>query len=273
MTNSSAPYFPGSAWLDPTAVLIKRFEELADKGLLHLVSNMVIKVQVLGDASTEQLAEISRTGVTVKGVSVKIRFLLGGDLKFLNSMLGLQNNAALFPCPFCIIHKDLGPRSNAMQIQLAHVEPSDCCPGHMCWTSINPDTHQAPEMTAAEMTRHCQNHFSTKLGLGVLSTAIALEDVLIDVLHVVLRVERCVHLCLHRGSERYWQGGQHRQRVLARPGVRQDDDGVRGHPVATTMMRPTSSGMPTVFRSLRRTLWTSTVLWRLQRMSHHTCTA
>ena len=294
---------PGSAWLDPEAVLIKRIEELAEKGLLHLIHGMTIRVQLLGDASTvwksmkvngttmvlkvlyddkntdgkkiigdgvntvqnqraigfylgddtlaqirehapdlpQKLAKLADEGITVNVAQVNIRLLLGGDLKFINSMLGLQTNSATFPCPFCITHHDLlhltleelkkkkeeyerqlpalkakhlalmasgrriakkdlpvapvtylGPRTNDMQLQLGHVEASECCPGHGCWKTIDPETDQAPEAKDA-LARLQQLHFSTKYGLGLVSTSIALQDVIIDVLHVVLRIVPAIY--------------------------------------------------------------------------------
>ncbi len=33
----------------------------------------------------------------------------------------------------------LGPRSNKMQMRLAHLEACECCPGDKCWKTIHPD--------------------------------------------------------------------------------------------------------------------------------------
>ena len=291
---------PSAAWLDPAAVLVKRIEELVDKGYLTLVPGMTVKSQILGDATTvwrsmnvngttivmkvlyndknadgdkntgdgvnclqnqraigfylgddtlkelrehlailsAQLAQIAEHGLTVTGVRINVRLLLGGDLKFLNSMLGLQNNAAMFPCPFCICHKDLlhlslaqlidikkkyedglpllkeqhltrrrkltkkekvpplvylGPRSNDDQLKLAHIEATSCCPGHLCWKAVEPGTEEELTEGTAAWTEQCQLHFSTKPGLGLFSKSIALKDVLIDVLHIILRVVPAIY--------------------------------------------------------------------------------
>ena len=184
----------------------------------------------------DQLAKIAEQGITVNGVHVRIRLLLGGDMKFLNSMCGLQNNSATFPCPFCICHKDLlhlslaelikikqdydnklpllkrqhlaarrkinkkekapvtylGPRSNDHQLVLAHIEATEDCPCHFCWHAIGPNEKVAEGKAAYD--RHCQFHFSTKPGLGLLSKSIAWKGILIDVLHIVLRVVPAIYI-------------------------------------------------------------------------------
>jgi hypothetical protein len=55
----------------------------------------------------EQLAKVSTDGIVVDGVHNRVQFLMGGDIKFLNSMIGLKNNASMYPCSFYITHKDL----------------------------------------------------------------------------------------------------------------------------------------------------------------------
>ena len=153
-------------------------------------------------------------------------------MKFINSMCGLQNNSATFPCPFCICHHSLlhkslaelikikqdydnnlpslkrkhlavrrkinkahvtylGPRSNDQQLVLAHIEATDDCPGHFCWQAIGPNEKVAEGKAAYD--RHCQFHFSTKPELGLLSKSIAWKDIIIDVLHIVLRVVPAIY--------------------------------------------------------------------------------
>ena len=51
------------------------------------------------------LDKLQNDGLDVDGIHVNILLFLGGDLKFLNSMLGLTNNASLYPCPFCMVFK------------------------------------------------------------------------------------------------------------------------------------------------------------------------
>ncbi len=41
------------------------------------------------------------------GTHIRIELFLGGDLKFLNAMLGITNNTSMYYCPFCITHKNL----------------------------------------------------------------------------------------------------------------------------------------------------------------------
>ena len=159
---------PGSAWLDPIKVVTQRVIELIRKGLITIQPGMILKVQLLGDATTlwksmkvngttivlkviyndkkdgkklkgdgvntvenqkaigfylgddthaliklnapdlpKQLLKLCIDGIIIDGERVGIRLLLGGDLKFINSLLGLKNNASMYPCPFCITHKDL----------------------------------------------------------------------------------------------------------------------------------------------------------------------
>ena len=319
---------PGSAWLDPKAVVIQRLMELIARGLVKLEPGMTIKVQLLGDATTvwksmkvngttlvlkviyndkdqngvklekdgvntvenqkaigfylgddtqaqiklhapdlpDKLAELCNNGVVIDGIPIKIRLLLGGDLKFINSMLGLKNNASLYPCPFCITHHKLlglcmtmllkhkatynaelakrkeealpglagsgrgrgrgraargrggaqgrgglstaakksaakkptppitylGPRTNQMQLQLAHVEGSECCPGDKCWKKIIPE-NEPEELSTEAAKNHHQWHFSTAHMVGILFWCIQLEDVIIDALHVVLRVVPAIY--------------------------------------------------------------------------------
>ena len=80
----------------------------------------------------------------------------------------------------------LGPRSTKMQMQLAHLEACECCPGDKCWKTINPADEG--ELVGEAETRHHQHHFSTAHLVGVFFLCIQLEDVIIDALHVVLRV-------------------------------------------------------------------------------------
>ena len=169
---------------------------------------------------------------------------MGGDLKFLNSMLGLKNNASMYPCPFCITHKDLlgsnslslkpfissnaatigfaravgvsrgrgrsggrgrggqsgngkptilhlGPRSNEMQMKLAHLADCECCPGDGCKKPIS--THDEVELVGEADTHHHQHRFSTAHLVGIFFLCIKLEDVIIDALHVVLRVVPAIY--------------------------------------------------------------------------------
>ena len=39
----------------------------------------------------------------VDGKHVKIKFWLGGDLKFINAMLSLSGNSSIYPCPCCLV--------------------------------------------------------------------------------------------------------------------------------------------------------------------------
>ena len=48
------------------------------------------------------LEKLSTDGIVVNGIHINVQLLMGGDLKFLNSMLGWKNNASMYPCPFCI---------------------------------------------------------------------------------------------------------------------------------------------------------------------------
>ena len=209
----------------------------------------------------DQMQDLVDNGIEVDGHRFNIQLLLGGDLKFINSMLGLCNNASHFPCPFCIIHKSLlactteeldaiskayyaslpslkeahlhalrssssgrggrggrrgrgrggrggggrgqvaneedshvpkvylGPRTNEVQQQLAHLASSACCPGHKCWTATVAVTDEGiGAMSEAGKTLHHQLHFSTPIGTGVFFRCIELKNVLVDALHVVLRV-------------------------------------------------------------------------------------
>ncbi len=73
-----------------------------------------------------------------------------------------------------------------MQMQLAHLEACECCPGDKCWKTINPDDEG--ELVGEADTQHHQHHFSKAPRVGLFFLCIKLEDVIIDALHVVLRV-------------------------------------------------------------------------------------
>ena len=213
----------------------------------------------------QQLSQLVHEGVVIDGTTIKLELLLGGDMKFLNSLIGILNNASHFPCPFCLVHKSLlgctleelaeakaayeaglptlkqkhlrklaagggrlakksgtaskgaaakkgskkaeddqpqshipmtylGPRTNEMQRQLAHVEGCSVCPGQECWkltTSVTPEEIEA--MSEAAREHHHQSHFSTPIGKTPLLACIALYNVIIDVLHVVLRVVPAIY--------------------------------------------------------------------------------
>jgi hypothetical protein len=50
----------------------------------------------------DALKKIQTNGIEVNGVRVEIKLWLGGDLKFLTSMLGMAGNQTIHPCPFCL---------------------------------------------------------------------------------------------------------------------------------------------------------------------------
>ena len=54
-----------------------------------------------------QLDKLQKGGLMIEGKKINVELLLGGDLKFITALMGLTNNASLFPCPFCITHKYL----------------------------------------------------------------------------------------------------------------------------------------------------------------------
>jgi hypothetical protein len=51
----------------------------------------------------DELDAIQRDGLDIDGRHVNIQFWLGGDLKFLTSMLALSGNSSIYPCPFCLV--------------------------------------------------------------------------------------------------------------------------------------------------------------------------
>jgi hypothetical protein len=51
----------------------------------------------------KQLEKIQRDGLVMGGKHLNIQFWLGGDLKFLTSMLALTGNSSIYPCPFCLV--------------------------------------------------------------------------------------------------------------------------------------------------------------------------
>jgi hypothetical protein len=44
--------------------------------------------------------------VTVGDRVLKIKWLVGGDMKFLSAIMAHAGQASNFPCPWCLIHKD-----------------------------------------------------------------------------------------------------------------------------------------------------------------------
>ena len=202
----------------------------------------------------DKLEQLQRGGIQVDGVNIKIHLVLGGDLKFITALLGLAGNAALFPCPFCICHKNLlgktiaelsaytkeayytkadqqkqqlrkeleelqasgmpksklrglaakirtqirdleraapevylGPRTMEQQQRLAHVVDCDCCPGVGCGQAVR-GADAAPERTEADRILQQQYHFSSVEKAGPYLTCIAVEDIITDVLHIILRI-------------------------------------------------------------------------------------
>ena len=190
--------------------------------------------------------------------TIPIQLLLGGDLKFLNSMLGLKNNASIYPCPFCITHHDLlhltvaelqqkmkdyesqlptlkeltiqqgsggrgsrgragrgrgrgrgaaqdlkelklpprthlGVRSNEGQLIMAHLTSCEQCPGHCCWRAVVSGEEPSVLDSKAAEDRHHQLHYSTAYKKGMFFDCIAWEDVIIDVLHVMLRIVPAIY--------------------------------------------------------------------------------
>eukprot|EP00873_Tetraselmis_striata_P045526 jgi/Tetstr1/465790/TSEL_010412.t1 len=52
------------------------------------------------------LNDINQNGIEVDGVHYNVDLLVGGDLKFLNSILGLNGCSSTFPCIYCEVNKN-----------------------------------------------------------------------------------------------------------------------------------------------------------------------
>ena len=204
-----------------------------------------------------QMEKLRDYGVRLEdGTHIRIELFLGGDLKFLNAMLGITNNASMYYCPFCITHKNLtdlpiaelekktmashlqwvkdqvadleqqlqevqgtgakaktthkkltqqitqvqstpavvylGPRTVQMQQELAHVSACQNCPGYLCGQPVEAN-QQILERTADQRATRQQHHYSTLEGDGPYLNAIALDHVMADTLHIILRVVPVVY--------------------------------------------------------------------------------
>ena len=163
------------------------------------------------------LERIQMGGVDVdlqegRTVHVNIVLLLGGDLKFITGLLGIAGNANSFPCPFCEVadHKDseqlhfttgklqdagVSERTVEFLMQMAHVRPADdnsayacpCC-GKYIDTQVEYDTGWSDD----KRRKWQQVHRGCTQGNGPFFRCIPVSHVIIDALHIVLRLTPAV---------------------------------------------------------------------------------
>jgi hypothetical protein len=206
-----------------------------DKGVeveglgVNTVSNNSLVAFYVGDDSYDSLAEalpklpaqllaLVKDGVTVQGKHCQIALCLGGDMKFLNSILGLCGCSSTWPCIYCYCSKDqlhltaaewealggLQLRFYAEQLQLAHIRGKTAykCPAPGCGKNITPDgpdflpvrpTDDPPDkqkMKAYNNARrkHQKGHYGGAPGKGPWVADVEPAAYVSDVMHVVLRL-------------------------------------------------------------------------------------
>ena len=75
---------------------------------------------------------------------------------------------------------------------MAHLKSCDECPGHCCWRAVSNEEPAELDSKAAE-DRHHQLHYSTAYMKGMFFACIDWRDVIIDVLHVILRIVPAIY--------------------------------------------------------------------------------
>lgn len=93
------------------ALLQKKEEVMAAKGNHTIaVVNGPEKYETLQVSFKNVFSEINslieQGAITVDGQEVKLEFFLGGDYKFLLTVMGLKGATSLYACLWCKIHKD-----------------------------------------------------------------------------------------------------------------------------------------------------------------------
>ena len=154
------------------------------------------------------LEAIQNNGIDVDGKHIDIEFWLGGDLKFVTAMLGMSTNGTIHPCPFCLAEdsvknrqmhftieqlKDAGVTDRTLSeiFKMAHLyvdedeEGEYQCP--CCEQVINKGTEH-PERTKYGQTKYRMVHFMVKEGEGPFFPFIPIERVIVDILHLKLRI-------------------------------------------------------------------------------------
>ena len=150
------------------------------------------------------LQEIQDKGVTVNDQKIDIEFWLGGDLKFLTAMLGMANNKSINPCPLCkalsqkkcrqlhltraeLKKAKVEARTVAEIQKLAHLHLGNdyCC--EACNQKITKDITY-PERTKYGRQMRQRKHLMVREGDGPFLPFIPISRVLIDILHLELRV-------------------------------------------------------------------------------------
>jgi hypothetical protein len=155
---------------------------------------------------------LSRDGLEVDGQRVAITFTLGGDLKFLNGVLGLQGASATCPCHICEVTKaelhwskrrhqqkyGCQPvlRTYLRCAQMAHAFGADVgiiepylCPG--CNMVITEDDRHEPAEGKGVARAFGLAHFSQRWGCFPL-LRVQPSDLVCDILHALLRLTAAV---------------------------------------------------------------------------------
>ncbi|MCG7867336.1 MAG: hypothetical protein JAY74_13350 [Candidatus Thiodiazotropha taylori] len=53
----------------------------------------------------EEINKLAKEGISIENKAVKIEFFVGGDMKFLQLLLGLNSSIAEYACPWCVVSK------------------------------------------------------------------------------------------------------------------------------------------------------------------------
>ena len=150
------------------------------------------------------LQKLQDEGVTIDDTKLDVEFWLGGDLKFVTAMFGMSGNSSSNPCPLCkashskkcrqlhltkaeLQKGKVDARTVAEIQELAHLYLGRNVKCRACSKQITKDiTH--PQRTTHGRQSWQKKHFMVKEGEGPFLPFIPVSRVLVDILHLELRI-------------------------------------------------------------------------------------
>lgn len=76
------------------------------KCLMYEGSDTYAEFAIKGHMIKDQIDNLLQNGLTIHGHRFNVRLLLGGDMAFLRSILGMSNCSSTYPCFLCLVHKN-----------------------------------------------------------------------------------------------------------------------------------------------------------------------
>lgn len=142
----------------------------------------------------KEMTRLGQEGLTVTGRDYKFTYFGGGDLKYINAVLGLATCAHRFGCPFCTVTSDrlsetarCMPRTLERARIMAHDTIGKKCPGCSCTFDSHNDA-KAADPTNETQRKAYQTQHQGQRPHGSPLLPILTKNYIPCILHVMLRL-------------------------------------------------------------------------------------